>query len=148
MRVVTLAVHGWDTHEKNFETLRKQLPVIDQAFSALVADLEVRGLLQDTVLMMGGEMGRTPKITKDRAGREHWPDTGVTVMAGGGLKTGQIVGASDSKGERVKGRAITPQMMISTLYHAMGIDPSITMPDNGGRPMYLLDDLEPIRELV
>jgi hypothetical protein len=146
--VVTLAVHGWDTHEKNFETLRKQLPIIDRAFTALLLDLEVRGLLQDVVVIMGGEMGRTPRITKERAGREHWPQTGITVMAGGGLTTGQVVGASDSKGEQVKGRAITPQMMVATLYRALGIDPSATMPDSSGRPMYLLDEREPIPELL
>jgi hypothetical protein len=146
--VVTLAVHGWDTHEKNFETLRKQLPIIDRAFTALLADLEVRGLLQDVVLIMGGEMGRTPRITRERAGREHWPQTGITVMAGGGLTTGQVVGASDGKGEQVKGRAITPQMMVATLYRVLGIDPSATLPDSSGRPMYLLDEREPIPELL
>jgi hypothetical protein len=146
--VVSLAVHGWDTHEKNFETLKKQLPIIDRALSALLTDLEMRGLLKDVAIIMGGEMGRTPLITRERAGREHWPDTGVTLMAGGGLKTGQVVGASDSKGASVKGRAITPQMMIATLYQALGIDPSATVADNTGRPIYLLDEREPIPELV
>jgi hypothetical protein len=146
--VVSLAVHGWDTHEKNFETLRKQLPVIDRAFSALVEDLDVRGMLGDVTVIMGGEMGRTPKITKDRAGREHWPESGTTILAGGGLKSGQVVGASDAKGEQPKGRAITPQMMIATLYQALGIDPTATIPDNSGRPTYLLDEREPIKELL
>ncbi len=146
--VVTLAVHGWDTHEKNFETLRKQLPIIDQALYALLTDLEVRGLAQDVTVIMGGEMGRTPRITKQRAGRDHWPQTGITIMAGGGLKTGQVVGASDARGEQVKGRPITPQMLIATLYQTLGIDPSATIPDNSGRPMYLLDEREPIQELL
>ncbi|OAI39775.1 hypothetical protein AYO40_05475, partial [Planctomycetaceae bacterium SCGC AG-212-D15] len=96
--VVTVAVHGWDTHQDNFKVLRKQLPIIDQALHALITDLEDRGLLDDVVILMGGEMGRTPKITKDRAGREHWPQTGISVLAGGGLKTGQVVGASDRRG--------------------------------------------------
>ncbi len=146
--VVTLAVHGWDTHEKNFEVLRKQVPIVDQALTALLTDLEARGLADDVAVIMGGEMGRTPRITKDRAGRDHWPTTGITVMAGGGLKTGQVIGASDARGEQVKGRPITPQMMASTLYHTLGIDPSATIPDNTGRPMYLLDEREPIAELV
>jgi uncharacterized protein (DUF1501 family) len=146
--VISLAIHGWDTHEKNFEVLRKQLPIVDQAFSALLMDLETRGMLQDVVLIMGGEMGRTPKIDKGKTGRDHWPDTGVTLMAGGGLKTGQVVGSSDSKGAQPKGRHITPQMMIATVYQAMGIDASTTFPDTNGRPMYLLDDREPIRELL
>ncbi len=146
--VVTLAVHGWDTHEKNFETLRKQLPIIDQALCALLTDLEVRGMARDVAVIMGGEMGRTPRITKERAGRDHWPQTGVTVMAGGGLKTGQVVGASDAHGEQVKGRPITPQMMTATLYHTLGIDPAATLPDGNGRPMYLLDEREPINEVL
>ena len=146
--VVTLAVHGWDTHEKNFETLRNQLPIIDRALCALLTDLEVRGLAQDVTVIMGGEMGRTPRITRERAGREHWPETGITVMAGGGLRTGQVVGASDARGEQVHGRPITPQMMMATLYQTLGINPDLTMPNNTGRPMYLLDNREPIRELL
>ncbi len=147
--VVTLAVHGWDTHEKNFEVLRKQLPIIDQGMlHALLTDLEVRGLAQDVTVIMGGEMGRTPRITKERAGREHWPVTGITVMAGGGLKTGQVIGASDSRGEQVKGRAITPQMMLATLYQTLGIDPATAFPDTNGRPICLLDEREPIAELL
>lgn len=145
--VVTLAVHGWDTHEKNFTTLREQLPIIDQALCALITDLEDRGLLDDTIILMGGEMGRTPKITKERAGREHWPQTGISIMAGGGLKTGQVIGASDQRGEQVKGRPITPQMMLATIYHAMGIDAGATLPDHNGRPQYLLDEREKIEEL-
>ncbi len=148
VRVVSVAVHGWDTHEKNFETLKKQLPIIDQAFHALITDLETRGLLDDVTVIMGGEMGRAPRITKDRAGREHWPESGVTLMAGGGLKTGQVVGASDRIGSQPKGRAITPQMLIATLYHALGIDPALSFPDASGRPVALLDDREPIAELV
>jgi uncharacterized protein (DUF1501 family) len=147
-RVVSVCVHGWDTHEKNFETLRKQLPLIDQALHALITDLETRGLLDDVSIIMGGEMGRTPRITKDRAGREHWPEAGCTIMAGGGLKVGQVVGATDSTGSQPKGRPITPQMMISTLYQSLGIDSALTFPDTAGRPVYLLDEREAIEELV
>lgn len=146
--IVTLAIHGWDTHEKNFETLRKQLPILDQAFTALISDLEERGLLDDVVVMMGGEMGRTPRITADRAGREHWPESGTTIMAGGGLKVGQVVGASDAKGEQPRDRAITPQMMLATLYAVLGINPATTLPDHNGRPIYLLSERERIHELL
>jgi hypothetical protein len=148
VRVVTLAVHGWDTHVDNFKQLRTLVPLIDQALSALITDLEIRGLLDDVAIIMGGEMGRTPRITPERAGREHWPQTGITVMAGGGLKTGQVVGASDARAEQVKGRAITPQMMLTTLYHCMGINPAATLPDHNSRPMYLLDQRDKIEELV
>jgi hypothetical protein len=146
VRVVTLAVHGWDTHENNFPTLRKQLPIVDQALHGLLTDLEARGLADDVAVIMGGEMGRTPRIV-GRGGRDHWPQTGMTVMAGGGLKTGQVVGASDARGEQVKGKAITPQMMTATLYKSMGINPEITFPNETGRPMYLLDEREAIQEL-
>ena len=97
--VVTVAIHGWDTHENNFEFLRKDLPLVDQAVHALVTDLEERGLLDDVAILMGGEMGRTPKIIAKgtTAGRDHWPQTGITIMAGGGLQTGQVVGASDAE---------------------------------------------------
>ena len=148
VRVVSLCIHGWDTHENNFPTLRRQLPIMDQAFTALVNDLEMRGMLQDVAIIMGGEMGRTPRITRERAGRDHWNQTGITVMAGGGFRTGQVVGASDARGEQVNGRAITPQMMTATLYRALGIDPLLTFPDASGRPMYLLDEREPISELI
>ncbi len=144
--MVTLAVHGWDTHENNFPTLRKQLPIVDQALHGLLTDLEARGLADDVTVIMGGEMGRTPRIV-GRGGRDHWPQTGMTVMAGGGLKTGQVVGASDARGEQVKGKAITPQMMIATLYKSLGINPEISFPNETGRPMYLLDDREVIQEL-
>lgn len=146
--VVTINVPGWDTHEKNFALLHHQLPALDQAFHALLTDLEERGLLDDVAILMGGEMGRTPKITKERAGREHWPETGIAVLAGGGLKTGQVVGASDARGEQPKGRPIRPQHMMATLYHVLGIDPAATIPDHAGRPQYLLDDREPIAELL
>ncbi len=148
VRVVSLAVHGWDTHENNFETLRRQLPIVDRALAALISDLEAQGMLDDVAIIMGGEMGRTPRITRERAGRDHWNQTGITVMAGGGLQTGQVVGASDSRGEQVNGRAITPQMMTATLYRCLGIDPSITFPNSAGRPMYLLDERGPIQELL
>ena len=146
--VVTIAVHGWDTHEKNFETLRDQLPTIDRALHALITDLEVRGMLDDVTIIMGGEMGRTPRITPGRAGREHWPTTGITVMAGGGLRVGQVVGASDSRGEQPNCRPITPAMMLSTIYHAMQIDPAQTFLSTTGRPMHVLDERQPIRELI
>jgi len=148
VRVVTLQIPGWDTHEKNFQDLRGLLPTVDQALHALITDLEERGMLEDVAIIMGGEMGRTPRIAQQRAGRDHWPQSGITIMAGGGLKVGQVVGASDAKAEQVKGRPITPAMMLTTLYHVLGIDPVTTLPDHNGRPIYLLDEREPIAELV
>ena len=146
--VVGINLPGWDTHVDNFKVMRRQLPVVDRALCALIADLHERGMDEDVTVLMAGEMGRDPRITKDKAGREHWPQAGIAVMAGGGLKMGQVIGASDARGAEVKGRAITPQMMMATLYHTMGIDPSATIPDHNGRPMYLLDEREKIEELV
>ena len=102
-------------------------------------------MLDDVAIIMGGEMGRSPRII--RGGRDHWPDTGITIMAGGGFKTGQVIGASDVRGEQVRGRAITPQMMTASLYRALGINPDVTFPSNSGRPMYILDRREVIEEL-
>ena len=146
--VVGIILPGWDTHFDNFKVMRQQLPVIDRALCALITDLHERGLEKDVTILMAGEMGRDPRISKERAGREHWPQAGIAVMAGGGLKMGQVVGASDARGAEVKGKAITPQMMLATLYHTMGIDPAATLPDLNGRPMYLLDEREKIEELV
>ena len=98
-----------------------------------------------------GEMGREPLITPNPGrtpGQGHWPQAGFALMLGGSLKMGQVVGASDARGAEVKGKAITPQMMLATLYHTLGIDPATTIPDHNGRPMYLLDEREPIRELI
>jgi hypothetical protein len=147
--VVTVGVHGWDTHASNFKSLREMLPLLDRALYALVTDLEASGLLDETVIVMGGEFGRTPRIgdqTPD--GRGHWPDAGFVWVAGGGLRTGQIVGATDERGEQVVGSPIGMQSILATVYHVLGIDPSITIADHNGRPQVLLDDRDPIRALV
>jgi hypothetical protein len=98
---------------------------------------------------MGGEFGRTPRIgdiTPD--GRSHWPDAGFLWMAGGGLRTGQIIGATDGRGEKVTGRPIGLQNVLSTLYHVLGIDPALTLRDHNGRPQYVLENREPLVELL
>jgi uncharacterized protein (DUF1501 family) len=147
--VVTVAFHDWDAHRYNFTTLRQLLPPLDQALSALISDLEQRGLLDDVVVLMGGEFGRAPRIgdlTPD--GRSHWPDAGFLWVAGGGLSAGQIIGATDKHGERALGRPIQMQNVLATLYPLLGIDPSITFTDFSGRPQYLLDDHEPVTGLL
>jgi len=147
--VVTVGVHNWDTHRENFRSLRELVPALDRALAALVTDLDERGLLDDVVIVMGGEFGRTPRIgdqTPD--GRGHWPEAGFLWMAGGGLRTGQIVGETDARGEQIIGNPIGMQRVLATVYHALGIDPAITIPDHSGRPQFLLDDREPIGPLV
>jgi len=146
-RVVTLSYGGWDTHGQNFDQMRKQLPVLDTALAALIGDLDLRGLLGDTAIVMYGEFGRTPKINSS-AGRDHWPQVMSVLLAGGGMRTGQVVGATDARGERASDRPVTPQQVHAMLYRSLGIDPAHTLTNGAGRPTYLVDDREPIRELL
>ena len=144
---VTLSVGGWDTHGNNFKTLAKQLPQVDRGIANLIQDLHDRGMQDDVVTVMWGEFGRTPKINTN-AGRDHWSPVMSALVAGGGLKMGQAVGASTAKGERPKDRPYTPSQLLGTIYRAVGIDPGMTFPSGSGRPMYVLDDRDPVRELV
>jgi uncharacterized protein (DUF1501 family) len=144
---VTLAIGGWDTHGNNFVSLKKQLPQVDRAVSNLIQDLHDRGMAKDVVTVMWGEFGRTPKINNN-AGRDHWPQVMSALVAGGGLKMGQAIGASTARGETPKDRPYTVPQVLSTLYHAIGIDPAQTFPSGSGRPMYILDDRQPVAELL
>jgi len=147
--VVTHCIHNWDTHRYNFETLRAVLPHLDQALTALILDLEERGMLETTAVVMGGEFGRTPRIGDIQPdGRSHWPEAGFLWVAGGGLKTGQVIGETDNRGERVIGEPIRMQHMLATLYHVLGIDPATTFRDFNGRPQYVLEDRSPVTALV
>jgi hypothetical protein len=144
---VTLSIGGWDTHGNNFKTLQKQLPQVDRGIANLIQDLHDRGMANDVVTVMWGEFGRTPRINKG-AGRDHWSPVMSALVAGGGLKMGQAIGASTARGERPKDRPITVPQVLATLYRVMGIDPSQTFTNGSGRPMYILDDREPVRELL
>jgi hypothetical protein len=146
--VVTLKVGDWDTHEHNFRDMREQLPQLDRGFHALVSDLYDRGLEKDVAVVLWGEFGRTPRIdTKRMAGRDHWPEAGAAVVAGGGFNVGQVIGETDSHGGRAKGKPYTPANVLASLYAHLGIDPAVTIPDHNRRPMHVLDDREPVREL-
>ncbi len=144
---VTLAYGGWDTHGQNFQTLKRQLPRVDQGIANLVQDLHDRGLDKDVTVVMWGEFGRTPKVNNN-AGRDHWSPVMGALIAGGGLRMGQAVGVTTSRGERPKDRPYTVQNVLSTIYRAMGIDPALTFTNGFGRPVYVLDDREPVMELV
>jgi uncharacterized protein (DUF1501 family) len=150
--VVSLDAFSWDTHSDNFPICRRQLPLLDQMLAALVSDLSDRGLDRDVVVVMWGEFGRSPKIYfepgKKTAGRDHHGPANFVLFAGGGLKMGQVIGATDPRAERPKGTPYRPQNVLATLYRVLGIDPQVTIPDQTGRPMYLLDDREPIDELL
>jgi hypothetical protein len=146
------AVNGrsiiWDTHKDNFSRMQKSLvPPMEQAFSTLLEDLEARGLLETTLVIWTGDFGRTPIINKD-AGRDHWPQCYSVVLAGAGIRGGQVIGQSDSKGAYPFVRPISPADINATVFTAMGYDPkgiSYKMAD--GRPIPLSDG-EPIRELL
>jgi hypothetical protein len=146
-RVVTISFGRWDTHKDNFSTNRRRIPKLDLALSALVDDLHRRGLARDVSVVVWGEFGRTPVINKD-AGRDHWPAVNCALLAGGGMRTGQVIGATDKQAAYVVDRPVSFQNVFATLYRHLGIDPGTAVSDRGGRPMTLLDEREPIRELI
>ncbi|HVE43404.1 MAG TPA: DUF1501 domain-containing protein [Planctomycetota bacterium] len=147
VRCVAMTWGGWDTHSMNFKAMRDQLPALDMGLSALITDLVDRGMLDDVSIVLWGEFGRTPIINKD-AGRDHWPRVAAAFLAGGGIRSGQVVGSSDRKA----GEAVTPvhlHQVHATLYRNLGIDLETTQfVDPSGRPQYLLDNREPIKELL
>lgn len=147
-RCVTLAFSRWDHHGGNFAALRQDLPMLDQGVSALVEDLHQRGLDKDVSVVVWGEFGRTPTINKD-AGRDHWPRVSCAVLAGGGMKTGQVIGATDRLGGEATDRPVYFGEVFATLYDRLGLDPNkVTVPDFSGRPHYLVDGHLPMRELI
>jgi hypothetical protein len=145
---VTLAIGGWDTHSSNFKTLKKQLPEVDRGVANLIQDLHDRGLDQDVVTVMWGEFGRTPKVNNSDGGRDHWAPVMSALIAGGGMKMGQMVGASSARGEYPKDRKVSVQQVLATICKAMGIDPAMTFLNGSGRPVHLLENRESISELL
>ncbi len=147
-RIVTVAFGFWDYHGKNFENAKRDLPLLDRGVSALVEDLHERGLEQDVSVVVWGEFGRTPTINKD-GGRDHWPKVSCAMLAGGGMKTGQVIGSTDRLGGEPNDRPVHFQEVFATLYHNLGIDANkATVPDLTGRPHYLVDGYQAMRELV
>ena len=135
-------VQTWDTHVANFPRLRDDLlPRLDQAVSALLDDLSVRGLLDETLVVMLGEFGRTPRIarlTPDAVpGRDHWPAVFSAVFAGAGIAGGQLIGKSDRLGAHPVSRSYGPPDVAATIYHALGVDPATELRDRFGRPLRL-----------
>lgn len=148
-RVVTLNFGRWDFHSNNFSGLKDtHLPMFDQGLSALIEDLHARGLADDVSVVAWGEFGRTPKINTN-AGRDHWPRVGGGLVACGGMKTGQVIGATDRLGGEIADRPIHFGEVLATLYHNIGIDANqTTVPDLSGRPQYLVDRHQPMPELI
>lgn len=148
-RVVTLNHAIWDWHSDSFKSAEKQFPIFDTALTALVEDLHERGLADDVTVLAWGEFGRTPKINA-QAGRDHWPQVSCALLAGGGMRTGQVIGSTDRTGSYAQERPVTFQEVYATLYHNLGIDVQrTTIPDFNGRPQYLVESgVEPLREIV
>ncbi len=138
-RVVTLSYGRWDSHGKNFDLVRDHGTKLDQCLTALVEDLEVRGMLDDVTVVAWGEFGRTPQVNKD-AGRDHWPQVSCAILAGGGMKTGQAIGSTDRTGGTAKDRPVGFDDVFATLYHNLGLNPeTTTVNDPTGRPQHLTD---------
>ncbi|MCH9724792.1 MAG: DUF1501 domain-containing protein [Planctomycetes bacterium] len=149
VRCVSISISDFDTHRNNFERLRQLLPIVDHGLSALVTDLQERGMLDDVTIVAWGEFGRTPRINSKNGGRDHWPRVGPAIIAGGGLKTGQVIGKTDRTASSVVQRPVHYKDVFATLYHTLGIDPhAVTLTDPRGRPQYLLDEGKPLVELI
>jgi uncharacterized protein (DUF1501 family) len=148
VRVVSTQWGGWDTHSDNFRTLRTQVPSLDCALSALIGDLYDRGMNKDVTVIMWGEFGRTPRVNAN-AGRDHWPRVMQALIAGGGMKSGQVIGATDRLGGEAVDRPVHLRDVFATLYKNVGIDTKrFQITDPAGRPQYLVEGHEPIRELA
>ncbi len=147
VRLVTVDCRWWDTHEDNFHALKNAfLPMWDKAYSALIGELAERGLLESTMVVAWGEMGRSPRIS-ETAGRDHWPGAMSAALAGGGVQGGRVVGATDSKGSEPVENAKTPMDVLATIYRHLGIDVSRTYEDLAGRPHSILPEGRPLTEL-
>ncbi|HEV3344669.1 MAG TPA: DUF1501 domain-containing protein [Pirellulales bacterium] len=146
-RVVTLSYGRWDSHGQNFDLVRDHGSKLDQGFTALVEDLEARGMLNNVTVIAWGEFGRTPRINNN-AGRDHWPQVSCALLAGGGMRGGQCIGSTNRLGEHAQDRPVHFQEVVATLYHNLGIDTaSTTIVDPTGRPQYLVEQ-SPMRELI
>ena len=149
VRVVTLSYSFWDWHGQNFENAKANLPDFDQAITALVQDLHDRGMDKDVTVLAWGEFGRTPRIN-DKGGRDHWPNVSCALLAGGGMKNGQVIGATDRLGGEATERPVHFQEIFATLYNNLGINPNTsTVTDLAGRPHYLVEDeFLPLKEVA
>jgi hypothetical protein len=143
---ITINYRGWDGHKRIFEYLDQHLPELDRGLSALLADLSARGLLDSTIVLWGGEFGRTPKVDWDapwNGGRGHYGAAFSVLLAGGGFKGGRVVGATDARGEAVVSRPVYPQDLIGSILERLGIDPAGSYPATTGHPVPILPPLDP-----
>ncbi len=144
---VTLYSGGWDHHTDIFNSFTKRVPAFEASIAALIEDLNERGRLDRTMVIMLGEFGRTPKVNKD-AGRDHWSNAMSVLFAGGGTPGGQVIGATDRQGYSAVERVLSPENFVSTIYRKLGIDPDMILYTPEGRPTHLVSDPTPIHELM
>ncbi|MSU20924.1 MAG: DUF1501 domain-containing protein [Pedosphaera sp.] len=148
VRCVSLSISDFDTHSNNLPRMRHLVPIVDHALHALIMDLEERGMLADVSIVAWGEFGRTPKVNKE-GGRDHWPRVGMALMAGGGMRAGQVIGSTDHYAGEATSRPVHYQDVIATLYHNIGLDALATsVTDTTGRPQFLVSMGQPIKELI
>ncbi|MFQ5732870.1 MAG: DUF1501 domain-containing protein [Planctomycetaceae bacterium] len=139
----------WDTHSNNFRLLKNfNLPVLDGYYPTLIEDLHQRGLLDSTLVVLMGEMGRTPKVNRNAGGRDHWTQCGFILLTGGGVKAGTVVGASDKHAAWPLDRRVTSADHVATIYQLLGIDPDTTVPDRSGRNVRIALDGEPVWDAI
>jgi hypothetical protein len=147
VRIVTVDLRWWDFHKQGFDSQRRGfLPRFDQAYSALIDDLDQRGLLDSTLVVAWGEIGRTPRINQD-AGRDHWPYVFSAAFAGGGVQGGRVIGSSDKDGALPKDNPKLPHDVLATIYHHLGVDTQAKYTDSSGRPHVVLPEGDRIAEL-
>ena len=138
----------YDMHENNFAMLKENnLPVLDACYSALVDDLESRGLLDSTLIVVMGEMGRSPKVN-GKAGRDHWPQCGFSLLTGGGVRQGTVFGTTDKQGGYPTSHPVSPGDVVATIYQLLGVDPHMTVPDLNDRPIAIAHGGEPIWDVI
>jgi hypothetical protein len=146
---VEVTLDGWDTHNDNFNAVKRQSGILDPAWATLMEDLKEKGLLDTTLIVWMGEFGRTPRIARERTGRDHFPTAWTTVLAGGGIKGGQVIGKTAAGGEAVAERPVAVPDFLATVCKALGIDPEKQNPSNVGRPIRIVDKTaRPIKEVV
>jgi uncharacterized protein (DUF1501 family) len=144
---VTVSFGGWDMHGQIKRSLDRRAPEVDHAVSAFIEDVHARGLDKKILLVVTGEFGRTPKVNRN-AGRDHWGPLCTMALSGGGLKMGQAVGESDAKAYRPASPAIKPQDVMATVFDVLGLPQKLQYVDQAGRPVYMIEEGKPIRELV
>jgi hypothetical protein len=140
--------HSYDMHENNFGMLKNaNLPILDQAYPALIQDLDERGLLDSTLVVVMGEMGRSPRINA-KAGREHWPQCGFSLLTGGGIRPGTVFGTTDKQAAYPTSHPVSPGDVVATIYHLLGIDPHLAVPDRSGRPIAIAHGGSAIADII